>query len=183
MMGSREALVNYETPLGLSHLVDRGHYNPFPGTNHEAPEVNSYYYHRSDTLGIGVDRTNTGSKAVNCYQPGERDRLADLKTCPENLLLWFHHVPWDYSMASGHTLWDELCFHYESGVDWVKQTQKTWSELSGKIDADQYQLVAQKLDIQEKDAVHWRNVCLTFFQTFSKRPYPSSLQVKPETVP
>jgi alpha-glucuronidase len=175
MMQSREAFVSYETPLGLTHLMALGHhYDPNPAIR-EA-------YHHANSEGLGYDRTDKGSGGVDCYQPVVRDMFANLKTCPENELLWFHHVPWDYQMASGKTMWDELCLHYQSGVDWVGQTQETWKTLAGKIDAEPYKLVSQKLAIQEHDAEHWRNVCLTYFQSVSKLPYPNGVKVTPEVV-
>jgi alpha-glucuronidase len=173
MMQSREALVSYETPLGLTHLMGQpSHYVPKPSSR--------LLYHCADNIGLGFDRTLTGSKGVDCYQSGARDLFANLKTCPENLLLWFHHVPWDHRMASGKTMWDELCLHYQSGVDWVSDTRKAWDGMQGSIDPEEHRLVAQLLAIQENDAQHWRNVCLTYFQTFSKRPYPNHVEVTPE---
>ena len=172
MMGSREAFVSYETPLGLTHLMGTPHSFPRPSIREQ--------YHRADIIGLGFDRTSTGSMGVDCYQPGARDLFANLKTCPDNLLLWFHHVPWDYQMASGKTMWDELGIHYQSGVNWVRQTRKVWNGFSGSIDPEQHHLVAELLALQEKDAEHWRNVCLTYFQTFSKRPFPNHVEVIPE---
>ena len=173
MMRSREALVSYETPLGLTHLMGQpSHYVPKPSSR--------LLYHCADGIGLGFDRTLTGSKGVDCYQPGARDLFANLKTCPENLLLWFHHVPWDHRMASGKTMWNELCLQYQSGVDWVSDTRKAWDGLQGAMDPEQHRLVARLLAIQENDAKHWRNVCLTYFQTFSKRPYPNHVEVMPE---
>lgn len=171
MMESREAFVSYQTPLGLNHLMGTPHSLPRPAIR----EV----YHRADTIGLGYDRTSTGSMGVDCYHPGARDLFANRKTCPENLLLWFHHVPWDYQMASGKTMWNELCLHYQSGVNWVRQTRKTWDGFAGTLDPEQHRLVAELLVLQEKDAEHWRNVCLTYFQTFSKRPYPDHVEVIP----
>ncbi|MEI7731477.1 MAG: alpha-glucuronidase family glycosyl hydrolase [Verrucomicrobiota bacterium] len=173
MMESHEAFVSYETPIGLTHLMGHpSHYVPKPSSR--------MLYHCADKIGLGFDRTSTGSTGIDCYQSGARDLFANLKTCPENLLLWFHHIPWDHRMASGKTMWDELCLHYQSGVNWVHQTRKVWDGFSGTIDPEQQRLVAQLLAIQEKDAEHWRNVCLTYFQTFSKRPYPDHVKVIPE---
>ena len=171
MMESHEAFVSYETPLGLNNLMGTPHSLPRPAIREQ--------YHRADIIGIGFDRTLTGSKGVDCYQPGARNLFTNLKTCPENLLLWFHHVPWDHRMASGKTMWNELCLHYQSGVDWVSDTRKAWDGLQGAMDPDQHRLVARLLAIQENDAKHWRNVCLTYFQTFSKRPYPDHVEVIP----
>jgi alpha-glucuronidase len=173
MMGSREAFVSYETPLGLTHLMgEPSHYVPKPSSR--------MAYHHADTNGLGFDRTDNGSTGVDCYQPVVRATFADVKTCPENLVLWFHHIPWNYKMASGKTMWDELCLHYQSGVNWVRETQITWKSLAGEIDTEEYQLVSRKLVVQENDAEHWRNVCLTYFHGFSKLPYPKGVEVIPE---
>jgi alpha-glucuronidase len=102
--------------------------------------------------------------------------LANLKTCPENLLVWFHHVPWDYRMTSGRIFWNELALHYQRGVDWIRATRKEWAKLANIVDAERHTAVAKKLEIQERDAVHWRDACLLYFQTFSKRPLPTGVE-------
>lgn len=116
------------------------------------------------------------------YHPGARDRFAVLATCPENLLLWFHHVPWDYRMHSGRTMWDELALRYQRGVDWVRWARKQWDALAGAIDADRHQRVSKKLAIQERDAVWWRDACLLYFQTFSKRTLPVGVERPQKTL-
>jgi len=128
MLESREALVDYMTPLGLHHIMWGGHhYGPAPWWNTEPrADWNPVYYHRADALGLGFDRTASGSNAVNQYHTPVRDRFADLETCPEEILLWFHHVPWDFRMRSGRKMWDELALHYQRGVDWVRATRRDW---------------------------------------------------------
>jgi alpha-glucuronidase len=181
MLESHEALVDYMTPLGLHHLFWGGHhYGPAPWWNTEPrDDWNPVYYHRADSQGLGFDRTVTGSDTVSQYHQPIRDQFSNLNTCPEKFLLWFHHVPWDYRMRSGRNLWDEMALHYQHGVDWVRATRKDWNALSGKIDPERHAAVAEKLAIQERDAVWWRDACLLYFQTFSKRPLPAGVE-KPE---
>ncbi len=177
MLESHEAVVDYMTPLGLHHLMWGGHhYGPAPWWDTEPrPDWNPVYYHRADERGLGFDRTETGSNAVSRYHVEVRQRFADLHTCPEKYLLWFHHVPWDYQMHSGRTMWDELALHYQRGVDWTRATRKDWDALAGVIDNQRHNEVAQKLAIQERDAIWWRDAVLLYFQTFAKRPLPAGV--------
>jgi alpha-glucuronidase len=175
MMGSREAVVDYMTPLGLHHLMGRGHhYGPAPWVS-GGPRADwtSVYYHRADRDGIGFDRSAGGSNAVAQYAPPVAARFGNIDTVPEDLLLWFHHVPWDHRMASGHTLWDELVLHYDRGVDYVSAMRHTWDGLAGRIDPQRHAQVAAFLAIQEKEARWWRDASLAYFQTFSRRPLPA----------
>lgn len=181
MLESYEAVVDYMTPLGLHHLMWGGHhYGPAPWWNTESnPVWNPVYYHRADAEGIGFDRTATGSNTVSQYHQPVRDRFANLSTCPEKFLLWFHQVAWDYRLRSGRTLWGELALHYQRGVDWVRAARKSWDALAGMIDTERHAEVAKKLAIQERDAVWWRDAVLLYFQTFSKRPLPAGVE-KPQ---
>ena len=177
LLASREAVVDYMTPLGLHHLMATDHhYGPGPWVDNLRPDWNPVYYHRADAAGLGFDRTATGSNAVAEYAPPLAQQYADAATCPENLLLWFHHVPWDYRMHSGRTLWDELCLHYQHGVDAVRGWETTWETLQGRIDDERWSHVAALLRIQERDARHWRDACLLYFQTFSHRPLPAGVE-------
>lgn len=184
MLESHEAVVDYMTPLGLHHIMWGGHhYGPAPWWSREGREDwNPPYYHRADEKGLGFDRTATGSNQINQYHAPVRNRLASLKTCPENLLVWFHHVPWDHRMKSGRIFWDELALHYQRGVDWVRAARKEWARLANVIDAERHTAVAKKLEIQERDAVHWRDACLLYFQTFSKRPLPRGVEQPQKTL-
>lgn len=175
MMRSREAVVDYMTPLGLAHLMGTGHhYGPAPWIdNLERPDWNPYYYHRADAQGIGVDRTRTGSDAVSQYAPPLAKMFGDVKTVPERDLLWFHHVPWDHRMASGRTLWDELVARYDRGVAEVAAMRTEWAKLAAYVDPERHAQVAAYLAVQEKDARWWRDACIAYFQTFSKRPLPA----------
>jgi alpha-glucuronidase len=178
LMESREAVVNYSMPLGLAHLMASDHhYGPGPWVNDmKRPDWNPTYYHRAGVDGIGFDRTSTGSDAVAQYSPPVARRFADLKTCPDTLLLWFHHLPWDYRMRSGQTLWDELCRHYQAGVDAVRRWETAWNALQPSIDAQRFEHVKALLIRQEHDARSWRDACTQYFQTFSRRPLPAGVE-------
>jgi alpha-glucuronidase len=184
MLESHEALVDYMTPLGLHHIMWGGHhYGPAPWWNTEPrADWNPVYYHRADERGVGFDRTATGSNTLSQYQRPVRDRFENLSRCPEELLLWFHHLPWEHRMKSGRTLWDELALHYQRGVDWTRSTRKRWDALAGFIDAERHAEVAKKLAIQERDAIWWRDACLLYFQTFSKRPLPEGVEKPAKTL-
>ena len=173
MMTSREAVVDYMTPLGLHHLMARGHhYGPGPWVSGGRADWTSVYYHRADSVGIGFDRSPTGSDAVGQYFPPVRDRFGSRATVPDSLLLWFHRVAWDETLDSGRTLWEELVHRYSRGVEAVRQMQQTRAALEGMIDAERYRDVRIFLKIQEKEARWWRDASLLYFQTFSGMPIP-----------
>ena len=174
MMGSREAVVDYMTPLGLHHLMGRGHhYGPGPWVE-GGPRADwtSVYYHRATKDGIGFDRTTRGSDAVSQYAKPVAAQFDDAGRTPEEFLLWFHHLPWDYTTRSGRTLWDELVVHYSRGVDKVRDMRRTWNALEGRIDPERHAQIATFLAIQEKEAQWWRDASIAYFQTFSQRPLP-----------
>jgi alpha-glucuronidase len=179
MMASREAVVDYMTPLGLHHLMAKDHHHG-PGPWVDAPDTgradwSSVYYHRAGKDGIGFDRSPSGSDAVALYRSPLRERFGDPAHCPENLLLWFHHLSWDHPMRSGRALWDELCHRYTAGVEAVREMQAAWSELEDAVDRLRFADVRARLAIQEDEARWWRNACLLYFQTFSRRPLPTGL--------
>jgi alpha-glucuronidase len=184
MLESRDALVDYMTPLGLHHIMWGGHhYGPAPWENKfERADWNPVYYHRADDKGIGFDRTASGSNAVAQYSPGVRATFSHPAATPEKYLLWFHHVPWDRRMRSGRTLWDELAVRYQRGVDWVRAARKDWDSLSDVIDPERHAAVRRKLETQERDAVAWRDACLLYFRTFSKRPLPPGVEPPRKTL-
>jgi alpha-glucuronidase len=160
--------------MGWSH-----HYGPGPWINEGRPDWTSVYYHRADSAGIGFDRSSSGSNATSQYHSPVREKFDQLSTCPESLLLWFHHVSWTHKMKSGKTLWEELCHKYYGGVDSVRAMQKTWNALAWRIDDERFHQVRALLSIQEKEATWWRNACLLYFQTFSKLPIPAEYE-KPD---
>jgi alpha-glucuronidase len=175
MMASRQAVVDYMTPLGLHHLMGTGHhYGPAPWvTDLSRPDWNPVYYHRADADGIGFDRTASGSNAVSQYAPEVAARFGSLAAVPEDYLLWFHHVPWDYRLKSGASLWDELVRRYDRGVASVQQFRRDWDRLRPLVDGERYEEVAAFLRIQEGEAKWWRDASLAYFQSLSKRPLPA----------
>ncbi len=175
MMASRENVVNYRDPLGLNMLGGWSVYHGPWVDNSTHADWNSPYYHRADSVGIGFDRTRAGSDAVDQYHPPVADEFNSMKSCPEKYLLWFHHVPWNYRMKSGNTLWYELCYHYYEGVVGVEETEKIWDSLKGKIDDAEFNSVRMLLKMQHENAVSWRDGCVLYFQTFSRLPIPAGL--------
>jgi len=184
MLASREITVDYMTPLGLHHIMGYGHhYGPAPWYS-KAPRAdwNPVYFHKADSAGIGFNRTATGSNALAQYQPAVREQFENMNSCPEKYLLWFHHVPWSFKMKSGRTLWEEMCFKYNTGVDSVRWMQRTWSHLKKYISEERFKEVQMLLNIQEQEAVWWRNACLLYFQTFSGKPIPSNYEQPDHTL-
>ena len=175
MMGSREAAVDYMTPVGLAHLMAAGHHygpGPWQGSGARA-DWTPPYYHRADADGIGFDRSTTGSNSVSQYAPALAAEFNDPRSTPEKYLLWFHHLSWDYSMPSGRTLWDELVMHYSRGVEYVGEMRRTWAQLAPYVDSERYAETSAFLGIQEKEARWWRDACIAYFQSIAKRPLPA----------
>ena len=178
MLASREITVDYMTPLGLHHIMGYSHhYGPAPWYN-TAPRAdwNPVYYHKADSFGIGFDRTTTGSNALSQYQPSVQKEFEDLNTCDEKYLLWFHHVPWNYTMKSGRSLWNELCYKYYTGVDSAAWMQHAWSNIKGLVDDERFNQIKMLLNIQYNEATWWRNACVLYFQTYSKMPLPKGFE-------
>jgi len=181
MMNSRETTVNYMTPLGLHHIMGEGHhYGPGPWVKDLGrDDWTSVYYHRASETGIGFDRSPSGVNAVEQYFPPLRDQLSAPETTPEKYLLWFHHLSWDYRMESGRTLWSEIVHHYYKGAEAVSDMKVKWQSLKSEIPPQLFNQVAMAFTIQEQEAYWWRNACVLYFQTFSKKPIPENLE-KPE---
>lgn len=177
MLESREVAVNYMTPLGLHHQMSRNiHYGPGPWVTGGRADQTSIYYNKADSIGIGFNRTSTGSKAVDQYFSPLKNEFENIKTTPDTYLLWFHHVPWNYRMTSGKTLWDELIIHYYTGVVSVREMQKTWDKMEAKVDSERFQEEKHALTIQEEDARCWKDACLLYYQTFSHLPIPEKYE-------
>lgn len=179
MMQSREAVVDYMMPLGLHHIFAWGHhYGPEPWCEIEGarPDWLPTYYHRADKEGLGFDRTTDGSDAVSQYPDSLAAVFNSIDSCPDEFLLWFHHVPWKYEMKSGRTMWDELCLHYQRGVDAARGFRDTWKDMSPYVDAERHAAVANRFDIQASDAVWWKDACLEYFRTFSHMKYPAGVE-------
>jgi alpha-glucuronidase len=172
MLSSRQAAVDYMTPLGLHHQMARGHhYGPGPWVS-GGPRADwtSVYYNRADAQGLGFDRTATGTNALTQYAPPVRDRFASLDRVTDDYLLWFHHVPWTYRMSSGRTLWNELTARYCRGVEAVRGMETTWRGLQRFVDPERFEETRAFLAIQENEAKWWRDASVLYFQTFSKQP-------------
>lgn len=182
MMTSREAAVDYMMPLGFHHIFAwTHHYGPEPWCEIPGARIDwlPKYYHKADSEGVGFDRTRSGSGNVDQYHEPLASMYNSLETCPEELLLWFHHVPWTHKMASGRTLWDEICLHYDRGIQTVQGYVEVWNEMKPYVDAERWEAVRAKLEIQESDARWWRDACVQYFGEFSGLPIPSDVE-KPE---
>jgi alpha-glucuronidase len=169
--------VNYMTPLGLAHIMATGHhYGPGPWVSQGRPDWTPVYYHRADTLGIGFDRTPTGSNAVEQYFRPVRERYTNRESTPDSLLLFFHHVRWTDTTHTGRTVWRELVARYNAGVDTVRAMQREWSTVQSSVDAQRFAEVGGFLSIQEKEARWWRDAALQYFQQYSRMPIPAEYE-------
>ena len=177
LLRSWEAAVHYMMPYGLHHIfAGNHHYGPepwyHPGGNIRLDWLPEYY-HRADSVGLGFDRTKKGSNGVAQYHEPLATLLGDLRTCPEEYLLWFHHVPWTYVMRNGLTLWDNLCYTYNRGVDEARHFAAVWNEMRPYVDGERFARQKARFDRQAKDAVWWRDACLLYFRQFSGMPLPA----------
>jgi alpha-glucuronidase len=183
MLMSRETNVKYEMPLGLHHIFSgQGHYGPGPWEGASRPDWSPLYYHKAAKDGIGFDRTMNGSAAVEQYHEPLKSLYNNVETCPENLILWFHHLPWDYKMKSGRTLWDELCYTYQEGIDEAASFIKVWESVQKYVDSQRYENIHRKIVRQAKDAIWWRDACMLYFQTFSGMPIPEDCTAPQHTL-
>lgn len=179
MMDSKEAIVNYMMPLGLHHIFSADHhYGPGPwwAPRGWRKDWTPPYYHNANSVGIGFDRTPTGSNATSQYHEPLQSVFNDISKCPEEYLLWFHHVPWNYTMKNGKTLWDEMCYRYDSGVQDVREFQKIWDKVEVFVDKDRFVHIQSKLKQQVINAQLWKDACLLYFQQFSKLPIPYDIE-------
>ena len=169
MLRSREACVDYMMPLGLHHIFKFDHHmGPEPdGFKAEYPiEWCPVYYHQADSIGVGFNRSSSGTNATAQYREPYHTLYNNIATCPEMYLLWFHHVPWDYRMKSGRTLWEELQCHYQHGVEETDDFLRVWEEVRPFIDSQRWQEVNDLLHFQQQDAREWQRVCIGYFKTF-----------------
>ncbi|WP_460503339.1 alpha-glucuronidase, partial [Hymenobacter agri] len=175
MEKSRDIYVRYTTPLGLHHIMGQNiHYGPEPWLAEAGrPDWTAVYYHKADSVGLGFDRTAKGSNALALYSPGVQQEWGNAKTCPLNYLLWFHHVGWRQPLPTGRTLWNELVTRYYTGTDSVAWMQRRWASVKPQVDAALFADVAARLQIQQREAVWWRDACVLYFQTFSRQPLPT----------
>jgi alpha-glucuronidase len=176
MMDSRQALVNYMTPLGLAHIMGTDHhYGPGPWVNNlGTASWNPFYYHKADGTGIGFDRTSKGSNAVAQYASTVRDKLENRASVPDDLLLFIQRVGWDDKLnSSGRSIWEELVHRYSLGVDAVSTIREAWNTVEGRIDTKRFKEVSDFLQIQHYEARWWRDACLQYFASVSKKTIPS----------
>ncbi len=184
MLSSRENAVNYMTPLGLHHIMGWDHhYGPAPWIKDKSRiDWTSVYYHRADSLGVGFNRSSTGSDALIQYHPEVRKLYESVQQCPEEYLLWFHHVRWNYRMTSGRTLWEELCHRYDLGVAGAFKMQADWEKVKPAIDSERFTQVREFLAIQCKEAKWWRDACLSYFQAISNHDFPPGFIKPPQAL-
>jgi alpha-glucuronidase len=182
LMRSLPALIDYQQPLGLAFLdIDKAntHYGPWLWYNEASrPDWGDVYYHRADANGIGFDRSPSGYNTVAQYHQPLRGQWSKPQTTPDELLLWFHHLPWDYRMKSGNTLWEELQARYHSGVREVEALQRAWASLKGKVDDARFASVTQNLVMQHRNAVWFRDAELAYFVQFARRPFTGGYKPK-----
>lgn len=179
MLNSREAVVKYMMPLGLHHIFSANeHYGPGPWW---APpgwrkDWTPPYYHNADSTGVGFDRTPTGSNATAQYHEPLQSQFNSTESCPETLLLWFHHVSWNHQMKNGRTLWNEMCYQYDEGVQMVRDFQTAWDKLDSYVDKERFEHVQSKLRVQSNNAQLWKDACLLYFQQFSQQAIPYDIE-------
>lgn len=186
MLRSREAIVDYMMPLGLHHQFAWGHHygpEPYCDIPGARPDWMPSYYAKADREGLGFNRSSTGSNATGQYPADYAKVLDDPETCPYDLLLWFHHVPWGKtiqhrcgSKVMRESLWNALCHHYQQGLDEARAMQRDWERCQGLIDADTFADIQRRLRIQTRDAQWWKDGCLLYFQTFSTLPFPDDVE-------
>lgn len=179
LMKTREAVVSYMMPLGIHHIfAGNHHYGPEPWYAPEGcrEDWTPPYYHKADAYGIGFNRTtDKGSANVNQYPEPLRSLYNNINTCPEDLILWFHHVSWDYTMRNGLSLWDNLCYKYDEGISQTREFVKTWESVKPYIAEDRWLAQYERFRRQERDAQWWHDACLQYFQQFSKKPFPADM--------
>lgn len=184
LMDSREAVVDYEMPIGLAHQFGDSHYAPGAWDNRPIRrDWLPVFYNQADANGIGFDRTKaTGTDNTSQYAPAFGNVMEDINTCPDKYLLWFHHVPWTHKCQSGRTVWDELCFRYQNGINEARKLQRKWNSLEGAIDHEIFLDVQKRLMTQTRDAEWWKDGNLLYFQTLHHMPFPEFLEPSVHTL-
>ncbi|NID09983.1 alpha-glucuronidase family glycosyl hydrolase [Fibrivirga algicola] len=183
MLKSRDIYVDYNTPLGLSRPWTGVHFAPEPWQNRsQRPDWTAVYYHKADSLGLGFNRTTTGSNALAQYRPEVRRQWENPETCPLPYLLWFHHVAWNKQLSSGRTLWSELCTRFYTGADSVRWMQQEWAQVKPAVDPEVYADVAARLATQQREAIWWRDAWVLYLQSFAKQPVPAPFKQPDRTL-
>lgn len=184
MMKSRDIYVNYTSPFGLHHVMGESHhFGPEPWVEKAPrPDWTALYYHRADEKGIGFDRTKTGSNGLSQF-PEELAKLYENEEdCPEEFLLWFHHVSWDKKLKNGETFWNAFVKSFYDGAEQVQDLQKEWQSVKANVPKETFENVEARLKTQYKEAIWWRDSCVLYFQTFSKKPIPAGLKAPERTL-
>ena len=183
LLKSRDIYVDYNTPLGLSRPWTGVHFAPEPWQNNSSrPDWTAVYYHRADSVGLGFDRTATGSNALGQYRPEVQQRWNNPDACPLPYLLWFHHVPWTKKLSTGRTLWDELCTRFYTGADSVRWMQREWAGVKPAIDPALHADVTTRLLTQHREAIWWRDAWVLYLQTFARQPVPAPFKQPERTL-
>ena len=183
LLKSRDIYVDYNTPLGLSRPWTGVHFAPEPWQNNSSrPDWTAVYYHRADSIGLGFDRTATGSHALEQYSPEVQQRWNNPDACPPPYLLWFHHVPWTKKLSTGRTLWDELCTRFYTGADSVSWMQREWAGVKLAIDPAIHADVTTRLLTQHREAMWWRDAWVLYLQTFARQPIPAQFKQPERTL-
>lgn len=174
LLNSRETYVDFTYPLGLAHMMGQGiHFGPEPWLEKsQRPDWTSIYYHKADSLGLGFDRTKSGSNALGLYMPEVQTVWGNSDACELPYLLWFHHLAWSKKLQTGRSLWDELCFRYYNGVEKVEKMQSQWAKLQGSVDSEIFNDVKGRLARQHYEALLWRDSAVLYFQTYAKMLIP-----------
>ncbi len=178
LMRSREAVVDYEMPIGLTHQFGDSHYAPGPWDNRPIRrDWLPVFYNQADADGIGFDRTKaTGTDNTSQYHPDFGNVMEDISSCPDKYLLWFHHVSWSHRCQSGRTVWEELCYHYQNGLNEARDLQRQWNSLEGAVDTDIFHDVKIRLMTQTRDAQWWKDGSVLYFQSLNGMPFPDFLE-------
>ena len=181
LMRTREAVVSYMMPLGLHHIfAGNHHYGPEPwyAPRGSREDWLPRYYHRADAQGLGFNRTDKDGGSANTRQYPDRlyNLYNSIESCPEDLLLWFHHVPWTYTMRNGLTMWENLCYKYDEGMTMAEGFVKIWQQMKPYVDATRYERQLSRFQRQARDAQWWHDACLLYFQTFNKLPFPADMR-------
>jgi len=177
LLKSRDIYVSYNAPLGLSRPWSGVHFAPEPWQNRSSrPDWTAVYYHRADSVGLGFDRTATGSNALAQYRPEVTQAWNNPATCPLPYLLWFHHVPWNQKLSTDRTLWNELCVRFYNGADSVSWMRQEWAKIKPAIDPETFANVAARLEIQQREAYWWRDAWVLYLQSFSRQPVPKPFE-------
>ncbi|MBO4663641.1 MAG: alpha-glucuronidase [Bacteroidaceae bacterium] len=180
LLMSRETVVDYMMPLGFHHIFAEGHhYGPQPWQNNPGQRADwqCVYYHRADAKGVGFDRTvKTGSGATAQYPAAFGNMVENINTCPDKYLLWFHHADWNHKCQTGRTLWNEMCYRYQNGLNGAREMLRKWNSTEPYIDTRLFNDIQEKMHIQVRDAEWWKDACLNYFQTFSHQPIPATTE-------